>query len=69
VRTTKSRVIKINKDDEEIKGDDNFDASNSSILMPERDISFDYSAKTNIFQLALTDFCPYFCSVSDLNGK
>ena len=31
-------------------------------------INYDYSSKTNIMIVALTDFCPYFCSTADLNG-
>lgn len=36
--------------------------------MPD-DVEYDYSAKTKIFLLSLTDFCPYFCSTADLDGK
>ena len=32
-------------------------------------IDYDYSSKTNIMLVNLTDFCPYFCSTEDLNGK
>ncbi len=32
-------------------------------------INYDYSSKTNIMLVSLTDFCPYFCSTQDLNGK
>ena len=43
-------------------------AGSSSSYTPV-DINYDYSSKTNIMLLALTDFCPYFCSSEDLNGK
>ena len=33
------------------------------------DESYDYSAKSGIMIMSLTDFCPYFCSISDLDGK
>jgi hypothetical protein len=36
---------------------------------PATDIEYDYSAKTKILLLSLTDFCPYFCSTADLDGK
>lgn len=29
----------------------------------------DHSSKTNLLLINLTDFCPYFCSTEDLNGK
>ena len=32
-------------------------------------LSYEYTQKTNILLLSLTDFCPYFCSTEDLNGK
>ena len=32
-------------------------------------MDYDYSSKTNIMQVNMTDFCPYFCSTEDLNGK
>ena len=66
---TRPRTARNMRDEEEKKGDSEFDLLNSSILMAEKDIVFDYSTRTNIFQLALTDFCPYFCSTADLNGK
>ena len=36
---------------------------------PSAPINYDYSSKTNIMLISLTDFCPYFCSTEDLNGK
>jgi len=33
------------------------------------EIDYDYSAKTRIMLLSLTDFCPYFCATADLDGK
>jgi len=33
------------------------------------DDDIDYSAKTNIMLVSLTDFCPYFCHKEDLDGK
>lgn len=35
----------------------------------EAEINYDYSTKTNIMLVSLTDFCPYFCSTKDLNGR
>ena len=35
----------------------------------KNEINYDYSSKTNIMLVSLTDFCPYFCSTEDLNGK
>ena len=38
-------------------------------MVENETFSYEYTSKTNILLLSLTDFCPYFCSISDLNGK
>ena len=32
-------------------------------------INYDYSSKTSMMLIHLQNFCPYFCSTEDLNGK
>ena len=32
-------------------------------------INYDYSSKTSMMLIHLQNFCPYFCSIEDLNGK
>lgn len=58
------------KDNEERKEDETFESQSGSHRQQLEDmVNFDYSQKTNLLLLALTDFCPYFCDTDDLNGK
>ena len=41
----------------------------SSSQRQNNNLNYDYSAKTNMMLIQLNDFCPYFCSTADLNGK
>ena len=49
--------------------DKSMEESKGSPLRANETVSYEYTSKTNILLLSLTDFCPYFCSIADLNGK